>query len=283
MADARVANLIIVSDPHCGCRMGLCPPEGFPLDDGGHYMPGGLQQWSWPLWLQMWDEWVPRVTRGEPYAVVLNGDGVEGVHHRATTPISHNLGDQEEMAYRVLAPIVERCDGRFYYVRGTEAHGGPSGVDEERLARRLGAIPDKAGKHARWELRKMVGMDDDESRRALVHCMHTIGTTSSQAYESSAVNRELVDSYVEAARWGRRPPDFVIRSHRHRCIIVDIPTSRVHAVAATTPGWQGKTPFVYRTGGKLSQPQFGALLVRQGDEEHYLRAFVHELPPDPPE
>ncbi len=48
-----------------------------------------------------------------------------------------------DMGYEVLAPIVELCEGRFYMTRGTRAHVGPSGVEEERLAKRLGAKPNE--------------------------------------------------------------------------------------------------------------------------------------------
>jgi len=29
--------VIAISDLHCGCQMGLCPPGGFLLDGGGKY------------------------------------------------------------------------------------------------------------------------------------------------------------------------------------------------------------------------------------------------------
>ena len=32
---ARARNIIVVSDMHAGCRMGLCPPHGAKLDGGG--------------------------------------------------------------------------------------------------------------------------------------------------------------------------------------------------------------------------------------------------------
>jgi len=92
---------------------------------------------------EFWDSWVPCVTHGEPFAVVVNGDVIEGVHHRATSQISHNLEDQCQIAYDVFAPILDRCDGRFFMIRGTPAHVGEQGVYEERLAKQLGAIPNE--------------------------------------------------------------------------------------------------------------------------------------------
>jgi hypothetical protein len=214
------------------------------------------------------------VTRMEPYDIVANGDVIDGVHHQSTTQISHNIEDQLRIAESILRPVVEHCQslgGRFYQTRGTEAHVGPSGVHEEMLAQRLGAIPNEAGQYARHELWKRVG-------GALVHLLHHIGTTSSAAHEASAVNAELTAGYVEAARWGQEPADFTIRSHRHRFIAVDLDTSKGYGASIVTPGWQLKTPVTFRfAGSRNAEPQFGGVAVRFGDEEHYYRRWVKSI------
>jgi hypothetical protein len=221
----------------------------------------------WEKWIEFWQTWVPKVTCNEPYVVVHNGDVIDGIHHNSTTQISHNIEDQIELAYQVLAPVVEKCQGRYYHVRGTEAHVGKSALYEEQLAKRLGAIPLK-GQYARWELWKEVG-------KGLVHFMHHIGTTGSNHYESTAVHKELIEAFTEAGRWGRRPPDVVCRSHRHRCIETRVPNGIGYATSFVTPGWQLRTPFAYRiAGGRQALPQIGGSLIRQGDEELYTRHCV---------
>ncbi len=271
----RVDNIVVVSDLHCGCRLGLCPPDGAKLDDGGIYMPSKFQRKLWRYWRIFWDEFVPEATRGEPYAVVINGDAREGVHHRTTTPISHSEEDQEDVAYRVLRPIVDLCGGYFYLIRGTEAHVGPSAVSEERLGKRLGSIPNSEGQYARYELWKRCGPK-------LVHFLHHVGTTGSQAYESTAVHKELTESFVEAARWKREPPDVIVRSHRHRHIETTIAVgdarSTGRAIAVVTPGFQGKTPFAWKIpGARLSTPQFGGIVVRYSKGEVFVRSKVFTI------
>lgn len=268
----EVANsLIVFSDTHCGCRLGLHPYQPTRLDDGGFYYPSEFQQKVWSLWEEFWNDWVPLVTRGEPYDIVHNGDAIDGVHHGSTTQVSHNIHDQLRIAEECIAPQVERCKrlgGTYYHIRGTQAHVGQSGVYEEQLARALGAKPNELGQHARYDLWKRVG-------NCLVHLLHHVGTTSSAAHEASAVNAELTAEYVEAARWNREPPDFIVRSHRHRSIAVDMNSAKGYAAAIVTPAWQGKTPFVWRVpGARTSEPQFGGLIVRQGDEEYYYRRKV---------
>jgi hypothetical protein len=280
-------SLVVISDTHAGCKLALMDPKGARLDGGGTYTPSDFQRQLWKLWRVFWDDWVPEVTRGEPFDLVHNGDAIEGVHHRATTPISHNLEDQLRIAEDVLRPVVARCKdggGTYYHIRGTEAHVGQSGEYEERLARSLGAKPNSEGQYARFDLWKRVGTPNKRVQAPLVHLLHHIGTTGSAAHEASAVNAELTASYVEAARWGRQPPDYIVRSHRHRSIAVDLNSARGYAAAIVTPAWQGKTPFTWKIpGARISEPQVGGVVIRQGDEEFYYRRFVRSFDRSPEE
>jgi len=280
----EIKNLIIVSDMHIGSRLGLFP-SGYkmPLDDGGAYTASRLQRVTWSWWKEFWNEWVPQVTRDEPYAVVLNGDIVDGgAHHGNTVHISANMEDQVELALHVLEPIAARAS-RLYVVRGTEVHGGISGHVEESIARQLNAAPDRDGKFSRWRLRLRLGY-------GLIDIAHHIGTTGSMAYETSAIHKELEQIYADAARWGEEPPDVVVRSHRHTCAETRIRIyKRRHgaraqgfATSCTTAGWQLATPFAYRVAGaRRMRPQFGGTLVRCGDEEVYTRHWVRSIEPAP--
>jgi hypothetical protein len=109
----------------------------------------------------------------------------------------------------------------------------------------------------------------------LVHCLHHIGTTGSAAHEASAVNAEISAMFNEAGRWETQPPDYIVRSHRHRSIAVDLDTARGRAAAIVTPAWQGKTPFAWKIpGARVSEPQIGGIVIVQGDQEFYYRRFT---------
>ena len=254
------------------------PDRPIPLDDGGSYAPSAFQKKLYALWREFFDVWVPEVTRGEPYDLVHNGDAIDGVHHGSTTQVSQNIEDQLVIAEALLAPEVAKCKasgGTYYHIRGTQAHVGQSAVYEEQLAKRLGAKPNELGQSARYDLWKRVGKQTKKVAAPLVHLLHHVGTTASAAHESSAVNAELSAMYVEAGRWDRTPPDYIVRSHRHRSIAVDLPTARGRGAAIVTPAWQGKTPFVWRVpGARVSEPQIGGIAIRQGDDEFYYRLFV---------
>lgn len=265
-----VSNLIIVSDIHAGCHYGLCPPKSYypiKLDEGGTYHPSKGQGETWKLWRYFWDKWVPMVTKGEPYVIVVNGDAIDGDHHKNVTHITNNLNTQVKLAYNILAPEVDKSAG-LIYVRGTEVHVGQSGQNEEDLAERLGAMPNEHDNFSRWLVWIRMG-------NALINISHHVGTTGTTAYESSAVFRELVEAYNDAGRWNRKPPDVVIRSHRHRCLEVRIPSHSTYATTLATAGWQLKTPFVHRlTSGRVAEAQIGGHLVRLGDEDTVYTRFL---------
>lgn len=276
----EIHNLIIISDTHCGCKLAVCPREGTRLDDGGRYMPSEFQLKLLERWDYFWNEFVPEATRGEPFAVLHNGDAIDGVHHNSVTQISNNLTDQKRIAYELLKPIVDKCEGRYYHIRGTEAHVGKSAQEEEDLAASLGAVPNSQGQHARYDIRYLLA-------DKLIHALHHIGSTGSQAYEATAVHKELTESYLEACRWGQQPPDIIVRSHRHRNIEITMPTMKngsdgetSSARAVVTPCWQGKTPFAWKIpGARLSTPQFGGILIRYSHPELFIRSKVWTVEP----
>jgi len=267
----KINNLVIVSDLHVGCSYGLCPPGGLSIDGGGLYYPNNHQLEMWQKWREFWDVWIPKVCHKEHFILIVNGDSIDGVHHGTITQITHNLTYQRLGAEEIIKEIVNRDDCEaLYFIRGTEAHVGKSGQEEEQLARTLGAIPNQDGQYARWELWFQL-------HNALVHVAHHIGGTGASAYESTAIMRELVNAYTEAGRWKQQVPDIIARSHRHRNAEVRVPSAIGYGIAFTTPGWQLKTPLVYRTNMKLQSPQIGGSVIRAGDEDIYTRHKVWDI------
>jgi hypothetical protein len=175
---------------------------------------------------------------------------------------------QKELAVLCLKPIIEnkKCK-QYYHIRGTEAHVGKSGQYEEEVAKILGAKPDEIGNHARWDM--WYKLHDK-----IIHFSHHIGTTGSSSYESTAVYKEMVESFNEAGRWQDKPPDVVVRSHRHRQFETRIATKNGYGISLVTPAWQLKTPFIHRLpGGRASTPQIGGYLIRTGDEDSIYTRF----------
>jgi hypothetical protein len=181
------------------------------------------------------------------------------------------------LAVKVLKPKVQLAE-KYFSIRGTPAHVGQSSIEEEQVAEELKAKPNEEGKHSRYELWLKLGPH-------LIHFLHHVGTTSSSAHESSAVNAELAAEFVESARWGEKSPSVIIRSHRHRAIEIRLPSKRGYVTAAVTPAWQLKTPFSWKiAGARLSPPQIGGMLVRLDDNDNiYTNMFVKHVERDDPE
>lgn len=269
-----IRNAIVISDTHGGCKLSLMHPDGARLDEENIVYPSPLQRKLWSHWEYLWGEWVPRVTHGEPFTLIHNGDVMDGVHHQGTTQWSHNLTDQKNHCEKILKPAVDLAEGRYHQIRGTEAHVGKSACEEESLAKSLGAIPNEHGQYARWELWMRLGGSDGP----LCHFLHHIGNTSSAQHETSALNAEYAAICTDCARWGREPPLIVCRSHRHRCSEVRLPAHRGYATVFVTACWQLKTPFTWKiAGARVTTPQIGASLIRVGDEESHTRHCIIDI------
>jgi hypothetical protein len=251
-ADAKTPSIIAVSDTHFGSSVSLCEP--FKLDDGGTYTPSDLQTKLWKLWENFWD-WALETVKGSPYIVVHVGDVIDGVHHKTTALSTHNLSTQSAMAISAMKPKIAKAEA-YYQIRGTEAHVGASGQEEETIARELGATKDDLiGVYSRWELWI------DYAGKGLSHFAHHIGSTSSAAYESSALMREIVASFVEAGQWGMRPPSLVVRGHTHRYLKIDPP----NCCGVKLPAWQAKTPFTYKI-DRMRGPMFGGVVIKYSND-----------------
>lgn len=250
-------RILILGDTHIGDDGGLCPPEGFRRDSGVFVPPNSMQRFSWSVWQEA-KQWVKQVMDGKPFDAVLGGDLVDGLHHGSTTAMSDNIKDQEEAAIEILEDMIAGADRR-YAERGTEAHVGPAACSDERIAKRLGCIPNEDGQHARYDLWYRLGAPDGP----LVHFLHHIGTVGTQAYESTALMKEYTEACIESARMGRQPPDVIVRHHRHRGLDLKIPTVRGQALVFTVQGWQLKSSaFTWRaTGVRQAAPQLGLTIL----------------------
>lgn len=269
-SETGVKNIVVISDTHFGCRFGLCPPK-VKLEGGGIYKHSKLQNKTWRLWKSFWNEWVPKVTRGESYIIVHNGDIIDGVHHGSVTQISHNIEDQRNIAIQVMREVTSnpQCQG-YYQIRGTEAHSGLSGQYEENIARELGAKGNGNSESSVYDLYLRF------RNGKVVHFSHHIGVAASGFYEATAPYKELVNMFSEYGKCGKIPPDVIVRSHRHRYIKVEIERGENYGMVIITPSWQLFTPYMYKSiAGRTSFPQIGGVVIRCGDEDLiYTRAKV---------
>jgi hypothetical protein len=223
------------------------------------------QQQLWNWWEEFW-EFVKRVTKGEPYVLVHNGDIIDGNHHHCVQLVTNDEGYQRKMAVKLLTKHVKKSV-KFFCIAGTAAHAGQSNQDEESVAEALGATADNDGKYCRQDIWFEMGRD-------LIQLAHHIGTTSSQAYKSSPAMRLMAAMYGAAGEWGFRPPTIMVRSHAHDYVEVKRPNCRV----IVCPAWQLKTDWVW---GKdtANLPVIGGLVIRNGVDGVHVREFIRTPKP----
>lgn len=201
----------VVSDLHCGSTLGLCPPGGIALDDGGRYLPSEAQLKLWDCWRDYWTAVEKTLRPGDRLIALVNGDAVDGDHHKTAQIISKNLAaTQQSIAMECLIPMLALEPAAKILIRGTEAHVGSSAEFEERLAYTIGCEPDpKSGAYSHWHLKAL-------SQDVLLDFGHHGRLGMRKWTKMTGPTTMVCEIIMSAAERGERIPDLVVRSHRHK-------------------------------------------------------------------
>lgn len=220
------------------------------MDDGGTHLMSKAQRWILRCWRDFWQH-VDNLERSALY-VVVNGDLVEGLHHRTTQLVTHNEATQLDMATRILEPVAQLADYLFI-VRGTEAHTGPSAQWEEHLAGDLSAVRDTVGLTASWWHLPLevegVTFDIQHHPKRRSYLLDT---------RDAAASREAGDVWAAYHDINRKPPDLVIRSHVHYW---GKGWNR-EVFCCICPSWQLSTAFGHRIGISARIEPIGGLIFQ---------------------
>lgn len=224
----RVRMAVVISDVHVGSHTGLWP-DNFKGEGGFLIGQNPFQEWLWECWTDFRDRWLPSITGDDPYALVCNGDLVEGLHHRATDIMSAAVADQLSAVIGVLGKLVKPGNPLFITL-GTECH---TRNDENVIGMKLGAVPDpETGWHAWGSLPLTIA-------GCLCDFSHHTPTTSRPYLEASQHSIQLGVATHEAGRNGYRIPKVIARAHRHRHGVWNDGCS----LSVVTGAWQGITRF----------------------------------------
>jgi hypothetical protein len=253
----KINTIVVIGDTHCGSDVGLMPPT-VQLDGGQTVHASARQKWLWKSY-QDFLAFAIKMTQDEPFAVVFNGDIVDGCHHQTLDLISGNMAFQQKVAVDTLGPIARKAALRIF-IRGTAAHTGQQSEDEELVAKMLdGRRNPETGQYT-WQAALM------QLGNERVHFAHHIGTSSAHAYKSSPAMRLMAAAFAWAGETGNKPPTMLIRSHAHDYIEVKRSGCRV----TVCPCWQWKTGWIW---GKdtIGEPSIGGLVIRRGIEGVHIR------------
>lgn len=231
--------VMVLSDLHVGSTVGLWP-EGFVSNEGNLIGQNKFQEWLWECWEDML-KWSDKIISKQPFELVLNGDLVDGIHHKTLQVMTPDPGDQVDAVKAVLEPLAASA-ARLHLIKGTECH---TRNDEVRIGRALNGSKDPStGQHA-WDSL------DLRVNGVLYNFMHHIGTTARSYLEASAHSIALGNLSHTRARAKQSVPDIIVRGHRHRHGIWD----DGNQMSVITGAWQGLTRYGHKVvPGAICQP-----------------------------
>ena len=120
------ATVVVVSDLHINSTVALSAPS-IMLDDGQEVRASDAQNWIRACWHDFWAK-VDKLPR--PRYVIVNGEGVDGIHHGTTQLMCYREAEQVDHAVRLMGSVAREAD-HLFWLRGTEAHSGALGQWDE--------------------------------------------------------------------------------------------------------------------------------------------------------
>jgi hypothetical protein len=227
-ADKKPSILVVCSDLHCGSSVGLMPPDSENL--AGNTIGFGKnkhQEWLWECWQNALGQ-VADHAAGDPYAVLVNGDATEGIHHRSPEVVASLIENHCTMAAEALRPLTSKAAATFI-TKGTECH---THNIETYLAKLIGAQDEVA--REKWLI---------NIHGCAVDATHHIGATSRAYLEASALSITLGNARLNSVRAGHPVAQVYLRAHRHCGGVY----SDGSGLIGVTGGWQ----FLTRHGHKV--------------------------------
>lgn len=235
-------RVVVISDLHCGHRVGLTPPR-FQLD----YSRG---KWG-VISAQLWESFDSFIGKHSPVDILfVNGDCIEGTGYRSggTELVETDRIKQCDMAVECIKSIGA---SEIVMTYGTPYHTGTSEDFEDLIAERVGAK--KIGGH---EWVNVNGITFD--------IKHKIASTSVPYSKGTAISKARLQNYLWNEHDEQPKSDIIIRSHIHEFF------------ACLSTSWLGiVTPALQGQGSKFGSRQceghvdFGIVWFNVEDDGRY--------------
>jgi hypothetical protein len=231
VASGHTEIVAIVSDLHCGSEVGLAHPES-ELESGNVIGFGNnvIQQWLWACW-QDGCERIEKIAGKDKFALIVNGDATEGVHHGGAQIIAQKITEHVGIAVKCLTPLAKRA-AKTFVVKGTECHTRDM---ESLLAKELGAESGEAKDS--WRIR---------INGTLIDARHHMPTSSRRYLEAGALSITLGNARLNCVDAGHEAPKVLARGHRH----CGGWYSNGHAAIGVTGGFQMLTRHGFKVVGE---------------------------------
>ena len=220
----KYKEILCISDPHCGHRYGLLPPECISTSLRLPTSPK-WEEWQTKSWVFV-DSTLTKITpRGGFDAVFVLGDMVDGNARKngGVELLTSNRDEQVQIAAAFMSHIKRRMT---VMVRGTPYHVGTEENWEDILAREIKA--DKIGDHE-WP----------EVNGVVFDLKHKVGSSSIPHGRHTAPSRAALWNMIWAERKMQPRAKILLRGHAH---YYDISGDR-YTLSMILPALQGWTGF----------------------------------------
>jgi hypothetical protein len=218
----RARRVVVISDLHCGHRVGLTPPEWQASGGGGAAGHDAAKACAYQA--ALWDYYARSLAEIQPIDVlVVNGDAIDGRNQRCGG-VELLVTDREEQCSMAAVAIRQARAARVLMTYGTPYHTGDEENWEDLVAKEAGAERIEAEGHY-------------EINGCHIAAKHYIGNTTSPVARLTALSGAQLRQLLWATREQQPRADLIVRSHVHRCMVIMEPGGRW--AACTTPGLQG--------------------------------------------
>jgi hypothetical protein len=235
----KLGGVVVVSDLHCGSSVGLWP-DGHETSTGNKIGLGNNlhQQWLWQCWQDATQRAIAHF-KGRGFALVVNGDCIEGRHHGTSEIVAALNHDHSMAAVECLRPLAKAASVT-YMTAGTECHVGDW---EKMIASEL---------KAQWCGDKAL----IEVNGTLMDVAHHMPTSARAYLEAGAMSISMGNARQNYSRVGHRVPKVFLRGHRHVGGIF----SDAAGLFMVSPAWQLLTRYGHKVvGDSICRPGVGIL------------------------
>jgi hypothetical protein len=204
--------LYVLSDPHCGHKLGLMKPDTELFDEGtgNTYKPTltGFQEYLYELFLYSLDE-LSRVSKNKDIVVILLGDITHGNRHQEQV-VSTRISDQISIAQQALRPLFSLKNLKSVkLVFGTGSH--ELGEGSSMILLKNYVEPSFPKVDIRIITHGLLNIND----KLIDYAHHGPGTGIRDWLNGNEVRFYLKNIIYKEMRSGGIAPDLVLRGHVH--------------------------------------------------------------------
>jgi len=191
-------RVVVISDMHCGHRLGLTPPTAH------RDVNGRIRKLQDALWDWYSDQ---AAGLGKVDLLVVNGDAIDG-NAKRNGGVELFTTDRHLQADAAVACVEEFNATRVVVISGTPYHSGDCEEFERHLATRLGA--------------EFAGRREVRVEGVVFNFRHHIGSSALHHGRATAVLRsQLNDILDKSVGRGGQIADVIVRSHAHYYVHVE--------------------------------------------------------------